>query len=186
MLLIRHAQSEWNLRFSRTRIDAGPPDPVLTPAGREQARAAAALLAGLPPIRTIVASPYRRCLETAVLIADRIGVPVRVDALVRERCAFSCDRGSPPGLLGRLWPELAFDHLDESWWGRAIESQPSIRRRAAEFRDLARTWPDQERALVVTHWGFLRALTGLEVENGTLVRYDPTSGVACEEAVVPA
>jgi broad specificity phosphatase PhoE len=185
MLLIRHAQSEWNLRFSRSRIDAGPADPVLTPAGRAQAGSAAAMLAGLP-IGTIVASPYRRCLETAVLIADRTGAPVRIDALVRERCAFSCDRGSPPGLLARLWPELAFDHLDESWWGRAIESQPSIRHRAAAFRDQARTWPDQERTLVVTHWGFLRALTGLEVENGTLVRYDPVSGAAREEAVVPA
>ncbi|WP_222183828.1 histidine phosphatase family protein [Geminicoccus harenae] len=185
MLLIRHAQSEWNVRFSRTRIDAGPADPVLTPAGREQAGAAAALLAGWP-IRAIVTSPYRRCLETAALIADRIHAPVRVDALVRERCAFSCDRGSPPGLLGRLWPELDFDHLDESWWGRAIESQPSIRRRAAAFREEARTWPDQDRTLVVTHWGFLRALTGLEVENGTLVSYDPVSGASREEAVVPA
>jgi hypothetical protein len=27
---------------------------------------------------------------------------------------------------------------------------------------------------VITHWGFIRALTGLTVPNGTVLRIDPT------------
>ena len=46
MILLRHGQSEWNLRFTEAREDPGIPDAPLTPLGREQAGAAAAALAG--------------------------------------------------------------------------------------------------------------------------------------------
>ena len=39
-LLVRHAESEWNLHFGPSRIDMGLHDPPLTPAGRDQAEAA--------------------------------------------------------------------------------------------------------------------------------------------------
>ncbi|WP_027132700.1 histidine phosphatase family protein [Geminicoccus roseus] len=182
MLLIRHAQSEWNLHFGRTRIDPGIPDPVLTEEGQAQARAAARRLAGTRVAR-LICSPYRRCLQTASIIAEQVGAAIQVDPLVRERCAFSCDQGSAPAELGRLWPKLSFDHLEETWWGGLIESQAGIDARARAFR--AREWPDHERTVIVSHWGFLRALTGLEVQNSAFVRYDPASGSASLEAELP-
>jgi broad specificity phosphatase PhoE len=39
MMHIRHAQSEWNHHFSRTRVDPGIRDPALTAYCREQAAA---------------------------------------------------------------------------------------------------------------------------------------------------
>ena len=36
---------------------------------------------------------------------------------------------------------------------------------------------------VVTHWGFIRALTGLQVPNGTVLRIDPTRP-GCEPELV--
>ena len=36
-------------------------------------------------------------------------------------------------------------------------------------------WP---RTAIVSHWGFIRALTGLRVPNGHLLRFDPHSGEA--------
>jgi hypothetical protein len=36
---------------------------------------------------------------------------------------------------------------------------------------LEEDWP---RAGVVTHWGFIRSLTGLTVPNGAVLRIDPT------------
>lgn len=183
MLLIRHAQSEWNLHFGRTRIDPGLPDPDLTAHGVGQAERAAAELSGRA-IDTILASPYRRCLQTAEIIAGQIGAPIRIEPIIRERCAFSCDQGSHPDELARVWPHLVFDHLTPSWWGgTCIESQESIDERARRFRDDARSWADHERVLVVSHWGFLRALTGFEVDNATLVTFDPHTGKAAIEAV---
>ena len=69
MYLLRHGQSEFNVHFARTRIDPGIEDPAPTELGRVQARAAATALA-LRGLTRIVASPYRRTLETAAVLAD--------------------------------------------------------------------------------------------------------------------
>jgi len=45
VILVRHAESEWNRHYSRTRIDPGIPDPALTPDGRRQAEELALRLA---------------------------------------------------------------------------------------------------------------------------------------------
>jgi glucosyl-3-phosphoglycerate phosphatase len=56
MILLRHGESEFNQHFSVTRRDPGIRDPALTGRGHEQAKAAAAALAGVP-IGLIVVSP---------------------------------------------------------------------------------------------------------------------------------
>ena len=66
MILVRHAESEWNRLFSRTRIDPGIPDPPLTATGRRQAARLADRLAEVN-VNRLVTSPYRRALETATI-----------------------------------------------------------------------------------------------------------------------
>ncbi|MCB1885742.1 MAG: histidine phosphatase family protein [Geminicoccaceae bacterium] len=168
MHLVRHGESAWNRRFGPTRIDPGLRDPGLTPAGEAQAREAAERLAGLGVVR-LVASPYRRTLQTAALIAARLGVPVAVEPLVRERCAFSCDLGSPPAELAREWPGLALESLPAVWWGGRIESEAALERRCRVFYERASGWRDRDGTAVVSHWGFIRALTGKAVGNAEIV-----------------
>lgn len=48
MILLRHAQSLFNVSYSVTRIDPGIEDPELTELGRQQARDAAAQLQDVP------------------------------------------------------------------------------------------------------------------------------------------
>jgi broad specificity phosphatase PhoE len=170
MLLIRHAQSEWNLAFGAVRIDPGIPDPPITAQGRADAARLAETLAGRGVAR-LVASPYRRALQTAAILAARLGdLPITVEPLVRERKAFSCDTGTPPDRLAREWPELDFGALEPDWWGRPIESVASLEARARSFAELARSWPDRDNVAVVTHWGFVRAATGAELANCATVR----------------
>jgi glucosyl-3-phosphoglycerate phosphatase len=169
MLLIRHAESEWNRIFGPTRIDAGIFDPPITPEGAEQARAAAEELRHLAPSR-IIASPYRRTLQTATLIAERLGLPITVDAMVRERCAFSCDQGTLAATLREEWPQLDLSHLPERWWGSTIESMESLARRAQLFLERARALADRDQVIVVSHWGFIRGVTGVEAGNLEAVR----------------
>lgn len=169
MILVRHAESEWNLHYGRTRIDPGIPDPPLTAAGRAQAEGLIAQLADLGVSR-LVSSPYRRALETATIIARGLDLTISVEPLVRERCAFSCDLGSAPGLLRRHWPELDFDHLDEQWWGEPEESVASIEQRCAAFHAKTADLPDRAGIAVISHWGFIRAASGLELSNARLVR----------------
>ena len=169
MILVRHAESEWNRHFSRTRIDPGIPDPPLTAAGRQQAAALVEKIAAARIVR-LVASPYRRTLETATIVAAALDLPIAVEARVRERNAFSCDHGTPAATLAGHWPDLDFAHLEEHWWGRPEESETSLHTRLAAFRADTDGLPDRQEVAVITHWGVIRALTGREVTNATLVR----------------
>jgi len=171
MMLVRHGESEWNVIFGRTRIDPGIPDPPLTAEGRRQASAVAATLRPLG-IERLLASPYRRTLQTAEIIAAELDLPIIVEPLVRERAAFSCDVGTPRSGLANQWPHLAFDHLEEIWWP-AAESETELEHRCGRFRAAAQARLDWPRIAVISHWGFIRGLTGQGVRNGEILRFDP-------------
>ena len=172
MILVRHGQSEFNVVFSVTRVDPGIRDPRLTSEGRRQAEAAAEALVG-HGIERLIASPYSRALETAEIVARRLDVHMVVEPLVGERAAFACDIGTPRGGLKTRWPHLALDHLAEEWWPALEESEDRLSARCAAFRAHMRTQPDWARVAVVSHWGFIRGLTGLTVQTGAVLRIDP-------------
>lgn len=174
MILLRHGQSEFNAAFSATRVDPGIPDPKLTPLGRAQAAAAAEALAG-ERLARIIASPFTRALETAAIVAARLDLPVIVNPIVRERCAFHCDIGTPASRLARQWPKLDFSQLEEQWWPSLEESEAETEARAAAFRAEMAALPDWSDTLVVTHWGFILCMTGERVQNGQWLRCDPTA-----------
>ncbi len=182
ILLVRHAESEWNRVFSRTRIDPGLPDPPLTASGRRQAHALAEELAGAGP-RLILTSPYRRALETARILQHRLRLPVEVEPLVRERFAFSCDVGTRASRLREEWPEFRFDGLDERWWSAELESDASVESRCRAFWAKLRegVWPLP--LVVVSHWGFLLALTGKRLDNGAVLRLEWPGGNAERDGV---
>jgi glucosyl-3-phosphoglycerate phosphatase len=169
MILVRHAESEWNRHFSRTRVDPDIPDPPLSAAGRRQAEQLIDRFAAADVAR-LVASPYRRALETATLVAKALNLAIAVEPLVRERCVFSCDLGTSPQELAALWPDLDFAHLEEQWWGVPAESEVSLARRCAAFRAKTDALPDRSQVAVITHWGVIRALTGQELTNAASIR----------------
>ena len=185
MILVRHGQSEWNAVYNRTRIDPNIPDPPLTAEGRRQAAAAAEVLAG-SGIRRLLASPYLRTIETADIIGARIGTRVEIEPLVRERAAFSCDIGTPRSNLAARWPQLAFDHIEEIWWPSAIETEQELDHRCGRFRHSARQLADWRSVAVITHWGFIRGMTGIEARNGELIRFDPHGGASVRTDTMPA
>jgi broad specificity phosphatase PhoE len=174
MILLRHGQSLFNLLFTQTRRDPGIADPDLTPLGHQQAAAAAAALVD-QGIRRIVASPYTRALRTAAPVAAALGVPVHVNPIVRERYAFSCDIGTPRTELAMAWPDHDLTGLDEVWWPAAEEPAHAVAARAALFRAEMAALPDWRDTLVVSHWGFILAMTGISVTNGEWLRCDPAA-----------
>ena len=179
MILLRHGQSEFNLHFTATRKDPGIPDPKLTPLGHEQAEAAAAALAG-EQIGRILASPYTRALQTAAPIAERLGLPVIVNPVVRERYAFKCDIGSNRSDLALAFPGHDFSTIEEVWWPQAEEPADQVIARAALFRAEMCALPDWSDTLVVCHWGFIMSLTGKSMSNGEWMRFDPTAPAPAE------
>lgn len=173
MILLRHGQSEFNVVYSATRKDPGIRDPKLTEEGRRQAEETGRALAD-QGIRRIWASPYTRALETARIIADCLSAPIAaIDPLVGERAAFACDVGTHTAELMQRWPGLSLDHLEHQWWPTLEETEAALMQRCARFRDRAIAEELRHEVLVVTHWGFIRGLTGQEVKNATWLRYDP-------------
>jgi broad specificity phosphatase PhoE len=174
MILLRHGQSEFNLHFTATRRDPGISDPRLTELGHSQAEQAADQLAD-QGIKRIIVSPYTRALQTARPVAARLGVPVSIDPIVRERFAFACDIGSPRAALERDWPGHDFSAVEEVWWPAEEEPEAGIIGRAARFRNELAARHDWAHTLVISHWGFILSLTGQSIANGQWLRCDPSA-----------
>ena len=172
MILMRHGESEFNVVYKKTRVDPGIRDPKLTDTGQRQVAAALAYLDG-SRIRRVLTSPYTRALQTAAIVAQALGVDIDVDPRIGERSAFVCDLGTPGSTLRQNWPQLRLDHIEETWWPTPVETEEALDARCQRFRaeqSLAETWQE---TLVVSHWGFIRGLTGHTVGNAQLVAFDP-------------
>ncbi|MBC7630626.1 histidine phosphatase family protein [Aeromicrobium sp.] len=81
ILWVRHGQSTWNVM---DRLQGHEPSPPLTDLGREQAAAAAEALADAEVVR-VLSSPAVRALETAQIIAGRLGLEVDIEPLLLEK-----------------------------------------------------------------------------------------------------
>lgn len=175
MILIRHGQSEFNAAREATGRDPGIEDPSLTELGRRQAREAADLLRQRgEKVGRLLTSPYSRAIETALIIAEALGLPVEIEPLVREQAAYRCDIGSPRSRLGERWPALCFAAIEEVWWPDLDETGAAVAARCRAFRRRAADWRDWRQVAVVSHWGFIRHLTGHSARNAELVEFDPT------------
>ncbi|WP_052121421.1 histidine phosphatase family protein [Inquilinus limosus] len=162
-LFLRHGQSTAN----RDRVIAGGgTDAALTDLGEAQAREAAIALAG-SGIRRIVASPQRRALRTAEIVAEALSLPVATDA----------------GLVERRWGEwegrLVADRSDYFMIPKGGESWEAFRDRAWAACQSILARP--EGLLIVAHAGIMRVLRdrlglGFEargVANALPMRFTP-------------
>ncbi len=173
MFLLRHGQSYFNLHFNATRVDPGIHDPELTPLGARQAAAAAQRLASAR-LTHIIISPFTRALQTAQPVLALHQVPVKIMAEVREQAAFTCDIGSHPEVLAARFPQHDFAHLPPQWWHAGVETAEETSARANAFREVMAARETQATTLLVGHWAFIQALTGVALENGEILQYEPS------------
>jgi broad specificity phosphatase PhoE len=159
ILLVRHGQSEWNAA-GRWQ---GQQDPPLTDLGRRQALAAADTIGS---IEAVFASDLQRAMETATIIASKIGVlPVLVDAGFRERCAGEWE-GLTRAEIEAAWPGY-LDAPGDAHVGFATstprrppswESDEALIERAVAALARVNEHVGNGHALVVTHGGLIYAI----------------------------
>lgn len=143
--LVRHGRTEWN---DTGRIQGSSDVVTIDDVGRAQALAAALALLEEPYAwDVLVASPLRRAVDTAGLIADRLGLPVveTVPDLVER------DFGAAEGMVEEVafarWPDKVYPGL---------EDPPSVVRRGRAALDhLAATRPGGH-VVAVSHGGLIR------------------------------
>jgi broad specificity phosphatase PhoE len=151
ILLARHGETDWNSE----RRWQGHADRPLNDAGREQARDLAETLAGRT-IDVVYSSDLTRAHETALIVAEQLGLPVEVDADLREvdvgdwsgRVHTEIEEIDPAGY--RRWQEGG-----KGWNGGESYQEMGERVVAAVLR-LAARHPGQT-VLIVTHGGSIRA-----------------------------
>jgi probable phosphoglycerate mutase len=151
VLLWRHGRTAWNVehRFQ------GQADPPLDEVGRAQVAAAAPLLAAFSPV-AIVASDLCRATETALPLAEQLGLPVALDRRLRERSLGRWE-GLTRDEVGRRHPE-EYAH----WLAGREDCQHGSEPRA-ELGDravAALSATVGETVVLVTHSATAMALTG--------------------------
>lgn len=171
LVLLRHGQTEWN---AGSRMQ-GQLDTDLTELGREQAGAAAEVLAKRQPL-VIVSSDLRRALDTATALGERSGVQVSVDERLREThlgdwqglTHLEVDDAAPGARLA--WRDDArwAPHGGESRVDVADRSVPLVNELIVAQSDWGRDEPDRP-VVLVAHGGLIAALTAallnLPVDN---------------------
>jgi len=165
---VRHGESDYNVQG---RLQGHSNLPALSPLGRRQSEAVATALAGLP-IEAVYASPLRRALQTAAIIADALGREVRTDPRLME-----IDVGV---FQDQLRSDLEKDHSETLRQWRSGdpdfvipggESRRQLARRGREaFEAIWRA--GHRHALVVAHGGVLvttiKSLLGIPLQDPPL------------------
>ena len=136
LLLVRHGETDWN---AEGRLQ-GHTDRPLSDYGREQARRLAAELAG-EEFDAVYASDLARARETAEILGARLGLPVVVDADLREK-----NWGTWEGLTSVERDRVVFE-------GESAEEHAA--RMLGALRRIAEHHPSG-RVVVVTHGGSMR------------------------------
>ena len=171
MFLVRHGESEFNQAFRETGRDPGIVDPPLTPLGIQQIQQTADFFCD-KDIQFCVSSPYQRALQTSAVLFDLTNRNLTVNFLVGEQFGFSCDVGSPRSELEKKWPQVDFENLTEVWWPSEPETKNAVGRRGALFlKETSNQLLNTDKLVVVSHWGFIKSLTGLSVDNGSVVEF---------------
>jgi 2,3-bisphosphoglycerate-dependent phosphoglycerate mutase len=151
ILLARHGETDWNSE----RRWQGHSDRRLNDVGRRQARELAETLRDRR-IDAIYSSDLLRAVETAAIVGDHLGLPIEVDAGLREVDVGDW-AGREVGEIESADPE-AFRRWREGrkgWNGGESYEQMGKRVVAAVVRIAARH--PAETILLVTHGGSIRA-----------------------------
>lgn len=148
LLLVRHGETDWNAEHRWQ----GHTDVPLNDRGRAQARRLAEELAAQAPA-AVYASDLSRAVETAEIVARRLGLDVVTDPDLREMNVGSWEGLTRDEIEGRVWdgePREAHAARVLAAIGRIAERHP---------------W---ERVLVVAHGGCLRRVQeaiGAEIDG---------------------
>jgi 2,3-bisphosphoglycerate-dependent phosphoglycerate mutase/probable phosphoglycerate mutase len=156
LVLWRHGETDYN---AAGRMQ-GHLDSALTPVGWNQARFAVPALARFSP-DLVIASDLRRATDTATVLTDAIGVPLRIDKRLRET-----HLGEWQGLTGAQVDERSpgdrdLWRVDSTWAPPGGESRVDVAERASEVvSDLLHPEADPgDTVLLAAHGGLIVALT---------------------------
>lgn len=174
LILVRHGESEGN----RDRTFTQNADVPITAVGRQQAHAAAALIATHFRPGRIVASPYARARQTAEIIAATFALQVELDAALREQ-SFGEFAGQP---YEALLTDAAY-HEGPRWHWRPQggESLIDVYDRVVPALERIARESDGRDVVLVSHGGVMLALCAFVTGSWDGLSVTPNAGVVVVE-----
>ena len=174
LILVRHGESEGNRDRTFTQSSEVP----LTALGRQQAVAAAECIQErYRPVR-VVASPFARAQQTATVIADTLGLPLELEAGLREQ-SFGIFAGQP---YDALLNDAAY-HEGPRWNWRPPEGESLIdvyERVVPAFDRIASSAAGQD-IVIVSHGGVMLALCAYIMGSWDRATLAPNAGIVVVE-----
>jgi len=157
IVLLRHGQTDYNVA-GRTQ---GHLDSQLTAEGRAQAVRVAPVIAEMA-FDTIISSDLSRAVDTANTVADKVGLPVRLDTRLRETHLGDWQGRSVAEVEVDYPGQIAEWRGDPRWTPPGGESRVAVVQRSlpvvAELdEEFAATSGDQS-VLLVAHGGMIAGL----------------------------
>lgn len=154
IVAVRHGQTAWN---ADARIQ-GHTDIPLDDTGHEQARKLARALAH-EPLQAVYSSDLQRARQTAAPVLADTGLPLRIDAGLRER-GFGEFEGLSFAQIEARWPEqaAAWRRRDPDFGARGGEVLRDFRTRIVDTIERLAAAHRGEQILLVTHGGVLDLL----------------------------
>jgi broad specificity phosphatase PhoE len=175
LILVRHGESRGN----RERVFApSPHDLPLTELGYQQAHAAARRIGEEFRPSLVVSSEFLRASETARVIAETLGVPLKVELNLHER-----EVGVHRGLsYDSLVQAPDYDSLRPwAWKPQGGESYEEVQARAAPVMDrLAAAHPDDD-IVLVSHGGVMVSLWAHAAADWNGAYVPPNCGIVLIE-----
>ena len=166
---IRHGLTELN----RSKRTGGRTDVPLIDPGRAQAEEACATFAGTP-FDVAYASPLKRAVETAQIVAGVAPPRLIVDELCTERFFGEMEGLTRAEIMERL-PQVRYipiGHVYYSLNPPGGETFEDVHRRAHQFFDRLRERHRGQRVLVFSHQNFMQQL------HGVMLGLDPMQALA--------
>ena len=161
LILVRHGETAANVE---SRLDYDGPGEPLTERGRRQAEAAATALSG-EGISSIWASPLRRALETAEIIAAATGAPVRPHPGLRELQTGSTLHMTPEEVMRRWREYVERSRHDPDYALPGGESPRQLTARVAQaMREIAEASRGRK-AVLISHQGTLCIAIGVLLDQ---------------------
>ena len=154
LILVRHGETDWNAQHRWQ----GHSDTALNESGRVQARR---LADELEPVDALYSSDLARASETAEIIAERLGLDVRLDPRLRER-GFGSWEGRTAEEIEASFPEEQRRWREGAGAGaHDAEQFKAFAARVGSFVDEVVPQHPGEQVLVVSHGGTIRVVHAL-------------------------
>lgn len=154
LFLVRHGEVDYN----RQKIIVGSTDQPLNDLGRRQSEETAEKVGNLY-IDILVSSDLKRAKETAEIIGKKIGIPVIVDPVFRER-NYGGIEGKKKEDLKKMYSEYISEKgklILENEFPEAEPVNDFYNRVIKGIDNLLKRYPDKN-ILLVTHAGIFRVL----------------------------